>query len=199
MSKIKAVLLNGPPQAGKDTGAEFLYQIVSENPAFKSYTPHKIKFATPLKEMTHEFYNVPHFDEFHFEGNKEEPQECFLGRSAREAYIYVDSVLKKRFGDDYLGHLMVDRMLEQSKQITGDIFFCSDCGFNAEVQPLIDEFGHGDIMIVRLYKKGHTFKGDSRSYVDVPQIPIQVIENVHNKQNAYRGDLENVIRSWIYC
>jgi len=198
MPQVKAVLLNGPPRVGKDTGAEFLHQIVSDSPGFHNFTPYKIKFATPLKEMTHEVFDIDDVDEFYFEKTKHIPMEVFRGRTPREAYIYVDKMLKEKFGDDYLGKLMADRMEEAAEQIKNDVFFASDCGFNKEVVPLIERFGVKNLLIVRLFRKGCTFKGDSRGYVDVPGVPIQKIENVDGKLDMYKDDLENVIKSWLY-
>lgn len=198
MPKIKIVLLNGGINSGKDTGAQFLCEIIDNSPAFKNYKPYKIKFSTPLKNATHVIFGMEGVDENHFEEVKDIPNKKFNGLSPRAAYIIVDKALKLLFGNDYLGKIMASRMQDLvDKNNTKNIFFVSDCGFDNEVVSLMHKFSAENILIIRLFKKGCTFKGDSRSYVEVPGIPIQMIENVEGYQLGYKRDLENILKAWL--
>lgn len=56
----------------------------------------------------------------------------------------------------------------------------SDSGFQSEMEPLIEQFGIDNVVLVRLNRDGYDFSGDSRSYLEPvegqPFISVDLID-----------------------
>ena len=151
----KVVLLNGPPNSGKDAGAEYLCQ------RYSAFT-HK-EFKQKLFELVWLIYDIPehHWWSIYTRDLKDQPQEILSGLSPREALIKVsEEVIKPKYGKDYFGQSAV-RNLEPG---CTNVF--SDSGFVEEAQPLIDSVGQENILLIKLVGRG-TFEGDNLKYFDI--------------------------------
>lgn len=157
------IILNGPPQCGKDKLADHL---VASYPNFK-----KVKFANELKKMTHRAYNTTKQEADAYEHVKDIPNVEFFGLTPRQAYIgFSENFIKKMHGKDFFGLLLASH-IQTRHQKEDDVFVVSDGGFSEEVEPLIKTFGAKLITIVRLTKEGCDFaaSGDSRRHVYAEQ------------------------------
>lgn len=158
--KGKVVLLNAPPETGKDFAANaILATTFAKHCEFKS-TIHDIALAiTGLDKQ--EYFNIYNNREL-----KEVPNEKFLGKSPREMMIWIsESVCKPEFGKLYFGKAAAN-ILDLER---GSVF--SDSGFPDEVFPLADRVGPENIYIVRFTRGGATFDNDSRNYLQPEDCP----------------------------
>lgn len=173
---MKVILLNGPARSGKDSLAH----------AFAAYangrlvTSEVTKFAKPLKESAHRLFgfDLPHDA---FEAVKDVPQDYLHGKTWRQVYIAVSELLfKPLFGADIFGRMLVDEieLLQKISKEDGedptDYFLVSDSGFAAEAQAVVDRFGAENVILVRLERDGYTFAGDSRGYIELPCLTLNL-------------------------
>lgn len=155
---MKVILLNGPPRCGKDSAGEAIENLIP------NITVRVDKFARVLKDRAHALYGMPNLRHDHFENKKDEPQECFLGLTPRQAYIEVsEQYFKPVHGADIFGKLFIE---EQKGLFHTDILAITDCGFEAEVKALIDWVGADNVMLLNILRPGCTFDGDSRGYLN---------------------------------
>lgn len=157
------IILNGPPQCGKDKLADHL---VASYPNFK-----KAKFADELKKMTHRAYNTIRQAPNAYEDVKDIPNVDFFGLTPRQAYIgFSENFIKKMHGKDFFG-LLLAANIQTRHHKENDVFVISDGGFSEEVEPLIKVFGAKLTTIVRLSRLGSDFaaSGDSRRYIYAEQ------------------------------
>lgn len=154
MSKV--IVLNAPPASGKDTIASILSLEFDCGVASFKYAMFNIARAMLGQERYEQF--IAFYDD---RDQKEKPHDILGGKSCREFMIWIsESVIKPVFGSDHFGKLA-------SYSIEGaetDIVF-SDGGFPDEVKTLVNE-GH-EVHLVRLWRKGYTFGGDSRDYITI--------------------------------
>ena len=183
----RIILLNGPPGAGKDTAAH----IINEKLHGMSY---QYKMALPLKESCHKLLGL--------QGTLEELEPLkstmikFLVQDSyqhwpimklvndhgemtlRQFYIHMsENVIKPMFGEDYFGRLAVENL----RQCHHTIATVSDSGFADEAAPVIDYFGKDRICLVKLFRPGTNFGGDSRSYVN---LDVGTVLEIQNDQNV---------------
>ena len=168
MMNKKIILFNGPPGAGKDTVAELL--------AFK-YSGKVEKFAAPIKENCRNIYGLTQEQWNQVDGSQEakaQPHEFFFGQTCRQVQINFSELFLKPTHDKFIfGNLLARRL----KQAYNNLFFISDSGFAEEAMFLETEFGSENIFLIRLHREGHTYDGDSRSYVHLETVQSLDIEN----------------------
>ena len=163
--ETKVVLLNGPPDSGKDTIAEHL---CSTSRKFV----HK-EFKEKLFELVKVIYSVSdqRFAELYIE--KETPCEEYHGISPRQAMIKVsEEVIKPIYGHRYFGDQAARSLIE------GKVNIFSDSGFVDEAESLIDEIGKKNILLVQISGRGN-FNNDSRNY-----LPESLFTNVSVVNNT---------------
>lgn len=188
MNTCPVIFLNGPPRCGKDTLAG---HIVRAMPGFRL-----CKFAKVLKERTHALYGKPDLPHDAFEEVKDIPNEIFLGLSPREAYINVsERLMKPLHGNDVWGKILLNGMLEQYSPALG--YVISDSGFEEEALPIIDRFGAENCLLIRIAapKRGCTFMGDSRSYIE---LPVRTL-NFYNNETVeeFLREADEQLLSWF--
>ena len=150
----KVILLNGPPGCGKDIGTSFLCeQFGGEHQEFKK----------KLYELVMCIYSVPASRFWEIYNNrelKEKPLEEFEGLSVRQAMIKVsEEAIKPVYGKEYFG-IAAARALKE-----GSVNVFSDSGFIEELNPLIRKVGKENILLLRIFRPGCSFEGDSRNYL----------------------------------
>lgn len=161
MRDTKIVLFNGPPGSGKDALAS---GIQARNGGVVSLE----KFANPIKAACRAFYNLSEYDWAMIDNDQELKNRAlpeFNGISCRQAQINMSELFAKPTHNKHIfGELCATRILHT----TGYVFFITDSGFKEEAQSLINEFGTSNVTHVKLHRKGKTFEGDSRSYIELP-------------------------------
>ena len=186
----KIILLNGPPRCGKDTLGRMVTTIL-RNSIDDIYTD-TVKFADPLKEMTHGLYmelddsqnrRVRPWWSGKFEDRKDEPCEEFLGATPRQAYIAVsEKLMKPLHGDDVFGRLLVKNIYEMfykdaTPPFCDVVLAVTDSGFEGEAQVLVDAYGAENVALVRITREGCSFAGDSRGYINIAGVRTYIFCN----------------------
>lgn len=154
---LYVVILNGPPNSGKDASASFMSQFhYAEIPFVHSEMKHQLVALTKL------IWNVSDEDWEHMytRENKELPNELLGGLSPRNALIQTsEEVIKPVYGRDYFG-IAAARSL-QNNTIT--VF--SDGGFVEELLPIVNAVGVDNVLVIRIHREGCDFSKDSRDYL----------------------------------
>lgn len=166
----KVIILNGPPQSGKDFLGTILYQ---HYPASVI-----VKFAEYLKNATHRLYGLPKVKHDYFEDVKDLPNKEFYGLTPREAYIAVsEQYFKPIHGKDFFGKALVKDILESPYSL----HIITDGGFEEEIVPLINELGADNILIIHLSRVGCSFKNDSRLYINPLDVKVSKFINTESE------------------
>ena len=175
MVKPKIIILNGLPGSGKDT----LGNHMQATGAFL-----RKEFKEPLIKATMGLFDLEHadYERMSTRQNKELPQPELGGRSWREALIFTsEEVVKPLFGKDIFGKRMVNRLNKDLARIFGGVnFIFSDGGFPEEVGALVEEYGAGNIMVIRIHGYGETSVKDSRKFLseeDLPEVKFVDYDN----------------------
>lgn len=158
--KGKTILLNSPPDSGKDITATALKELTGvKHCEFKSTL---FSVAKGITGLSHEDF----FKIYNDREKKEEPQEEFFGMSPREMMIWIsEDICKPKFGKLFFGKAAANQVNIE----TGSVF--SDSGFPDEVFPIADKFGAENIYVVRFNRHGSSFGNDSRDYLQPEDCP----------------------------
>jgi len=170
----KIIIANAPADAGKDEAIAYFK---------RKYGTHSFSFKTELIALTLKLYCISEalWNSWYTREGKELPRAELGGVSCRQALIRVsEMIVKPNFGKDYFGRAEAVKLKALADQ--GSIVAaCSDGGFNEELGPLISTFGSENIYILRIHRPGRDFTGDSRNWIDHPDIPIYNYFNVKNQ------------------
>lgn len=163
------ILLNGPPDSGKDTAAKFVQRLVKD-------TKHA-KFADPLKSALHALLGLNHNQIKEMLNKKDEVLPWTDPYTPRQLYIKLsEDFLKPLFGEDVLGRIAVRRI----NQLAARNIVMSDCGFDAEVLPVIRESKKGACCLIELSRQGRSFDNDSRSYLSDSTKQYTGVQHIKN-------------------
>ena len=152
------ILLNAPPNSGKDTIADELV---------RSLGFIKKEFKTSLYEAYFNYHHVPEsmvnilMNYFTSRELKDTPTELFNNKTPRQALIdFSEKVYKPLHGKDVFAKAAIEG-LDANKH-----YVFSDCGFTEEV----DSLAKSDIplLLIQLDREGCTFDNDSRKYINLP-------------------------------
>lgn len=181
---VSIILLNGPPRSGKDTAAA---AIVEAMQAFHYKMSHPLKVAVPA------FFGLED-QKFALERQKDEKLQELFGVSFRQAQINLsEDWAKPTFGKDVFGHIAVRHLRNHSGP--GRVCVVSDSGFVEEIVPIVDAFGHRNVLIIQLRRDGCTFEGDSRSYVDYNGVTVQELYNKHDLE-GFKAQIVRAVERW---
>lgn len=148
----RTIILNGPPSSGKDTYAKLITKL---------YGFEHISFKEQLIKMACEYFSVS--ESWFMEGydsNKELPQTLLNNMSKRKALIHVsEDIAKPKYGKGVFGIHAVNKMNASDSEC----FVFSDGGFVEEFNEVLDY--DPNTVLVKLFREGCTFEGDSRSYL----------------------------------
>lgn len=187
---MKVVFINGPRQSGKDTAVKFLvYEF-----GCRTY-----KMAGPMKGAAPELLGISHDDaQVYFEDPvaKLRPDKAFFGMSPVQWLIWMsEEVLKPKFGSDYFGRIAARNISEPSLSPFTAI---SDSGFRDEALPVARTFGPRNCLVIQLHRPGKTFEGDSRSYIELTDIGVPLIE-LRNEYTleVFKMQVVELTRKWL--
>lgn len=191
MSKPYVVFLNGPPGSGKDYAAK----VLEEAP---DLTVVHYKFAEPLKEMASALLEAP---VSWIEQNKQTILPLY-GVNVRQILIDIsEKYMKPCYGKDIFGKIAAEHISEEMQwndandEEQPDIYVFSDCGFDSEVHHVLKLFGNENALLVRLYREGHSYEGDSRSYIELPDV---LTSEIYNKgDEKFETDIINTVKNWM--
>jgi hypothetical protein len=181
----KIIILNGPPASGKDCLA---YHFLGNLPytTYDNIWVEHGSFAKPLKQILQIQYNLSDAEIAEYDSNhllKMTPEDRFGGKHWRQLCIDLSDELKAKFGKEYFGNHLADRIeklgipCNDGKVIPNVLI--TDGGFEEETLPLIRRFGVDNVIAIKLVREGHSYKGDSRKYLDYDKLQIKhyLVEN----------------------
>lgn len=175
----QAIILNGPPRCGKDTGAEFLTQ----HPAVckTEFKQRLIAIALVISGMSRE-----EWDSFYHE-DKDKPHPKLNGLTPRQFLIDIsERCIKPMMGDSYFGRAVLAELYK------APVTVFSDSGFQAELDCVITELGAENVLVVRIERPGCNFNIDSRNY-----LPSHVTVLNLTTVNDFCKQLEFVVDKWL--
>jgi DNA polymerase III delta prime subunit len=181
---MKILLINGPPGCGKDTAAR---AIIHDHRVQQLWFRVFERFSMPLKSAVHAMLGrqVDAFGIGPLEPIKEQPLDYFSGLSYRQMQIALsEKLMKPELGDGIFGKLLVSRIrnlpITHKRKHLGDaLVLVPDSGFVPEAMEVVKAFGASQVVLVRLHADGCTFDGDSRGYIELPN--VQTIDLYNNK------------------
>lgn len=183
---MKLILINGAPRSGKDHAAG----TIMEN--FDDRVVHLERFSRPLKEAFAAIMMAPIDDFYNVEGyeNDKEKSIPLLGVSYRQFQIDLsEKFFKPLYGLKSFAKLLLSRLEEVPNiypvEDYGDVtVVVPDCGFQIEVDTIIDDFPLEDILLIRLDRAGTSFDGDSRERVE-PHRAICCVDITNDGTEAF--------------
>lgn len=195
ISPLRVVLLNGPPSSGKDTAANFIVEDFRR----RGYLVYHERFSKPLKHFWGSAlgHDTNVFGWNGLEATKEQKIPA-LGLSYRDCQISLsEDYMKERFGINVFGRLMVER-LRRYRDLYGDgrpvLVVIPDSGFAEEARPVVDAVGADSVLLLRLCREGTTYTGDSRSYIQLPD--VRSIAVVNQDKSIFTADVCQIVREW---
>lgn len=165
------ILISGPPRSGKDTLAKW----ISNTMDYKA-----MKFAEPIERALRGFFGM-NYAEFAERRNelKDEPWPLLGGKTFRNCMQSFSEDWAKQYGKDIFGRLAAYRVRHDKDEGFGKFVF-SDCGFTEEVAPVIRCFTPEEVILVRLFREGCSYEGDTRSYPNLALLPDIEVRDYHN-------------------
>lgn len=185
----KLVLFNGPPRSGKDTAADYLVE---------TRNAYSFKFSAPVKAAIKATFDLHEEEVEYIESIKSEPTTIFNGLSYRQAQIsFSEDWLKPTFGQEIFGRLAAQRLRKAIRQGPDQsLYVSSDSGFASEAYPVIKVFGPENVLLVRVFRDGCDFTGDSRSYLDLKGVSTVTLTNCASLKE-YRRSVVELIDCWL--
>ena len=157
------VAFNGPPRSGKDTMAEML-----ANHMDKQGVTVPVRFESlslPLREIAYAATGwVGDLDGPNYEEFKTTTFKAF-GVTGRQVMIDVsEKFLKPTYGIEIMAQLLRSR----NELYQESVLLIRDCGFQVEMNPMMEWVGHSNVVVVPVMRDGCDFTNDSREWVTHP-------------------------------
>ena len=183
----KVVILNAPPNSGKDVVAAYLID------KYTHLVVHR-EFKGKLFELTKCIYSVSdaEWDEHYTRELKEVGWDKLGGLSPRKALIYVsEHIIKPNFTKEYFG-------LALTASLDSGINIITDGGFKEELLPVVESVGAENVLIIQIKRNGCSFVGDSRNYINADDLGVKtiVIENNTTLHDFFKT-VEKEIINWL--
>lgn len=172
---MKIVGFNGPPGSGKDTLAAMLYAHVGSQGVPYSLIEEE-SLSLPLREIAYKIVG--------YKGDLDGPEYAafkvktfpigFAGTTGRQLMIDTsERFLKPCYGQT----VMADMLASRHPYPQDHVLLVRDCGFQCEVQPLIDWVGESNFYLVNVMRPDTDFSNDSREWVNHPNSRMQMQVN----------------------
>jgi hypothetical protein len=188
----KIIMLNGPKRVGKGEAVKVLLR----------YLPNSVSFhlAADLERAMIALFDIPMRVQIAVKAPgaaaKDQPIAELDGMTWREGLIKMsEKAFKPAFGEDFFGKLMLRKILRTPSQY---IVLDSIGGFIPELEPIIDSLRQhfGDsrsrLKLIRINREGHTFEGDSRSWLSDDRIvDLNVNGRIRIKDVCETFDIDN--------
>lgn len=185
----KVVILNGAPGSGKDEGAKHIVSVLRGQGILARHCEFKERLFT----LTRVIYGLTilEWERLYTRENKEKPSGRLQGLSPRQALIHIsEDIVKPNFGKDYFG-------VAAAEDLTEGVNVFSDGGFVEEVRPIISKVGVRNVLIIRIHRAGHTFKGDSRKYLPDGFGPLVIDVENNGTLEEYFKTLKYEVGRWL--
>jgi hypothetical protein len=184
----KLILFNGPRHSGKDTAALR---------CVKTFDAYHFKMSGPIKAAIKAAFELHEDEVDYLESIKTTDTSLLFGQSYVNTQIsFSEDWCKKFFGTEVFGWLaerhVRKAMKDNPKQA---LFVCSDSGFDHEAYSLVDLFEPRNVLLVRIYREGKTFAGDSRSYIYLDDVPNVELKN--DNINDYNLIIDDTVASFV--
>lgn len=187
----RLILLQGPPNSGKDTAAAHLAAV--------GY--YQKKFAAPIVNFIRDFF--PLAEELAF--NELKPRlasdlgypKAGPNYTIRDLMIaFSERLVKPTLGSDAFG-LQLAASLKTWGGANGlpPPVVISDSGFPAEAEPLFALYGLHRCLIIQLKRTGTTFERDSRSYW-LKEAGFHITLHNNSTKEDLHTQLDNALRSF---
>ena len=186
------ILLNGPAGSGKDTIASMLKE--------QGHVQQVMQLKEPMFDIAMLASGINPTTWWHYYNDrelKEAPCHRLGGLSFREFMIHIsENFIKPVFGDAYFGDQLALKYTNRDPHVT-DVAV-SDSGFQSELAAVNRAIGPQEVLMVRLWREGYTFDGDSRCYVN-PQvgnhfIDVQLVDGYPSQAIGTIVSVVNAIR-----
>ena len=156
MDKVKVIVLNGPPQCGKDTIGKELVKSIDKaiQGEFKGLLLKILKQTLNLSDDT--------FDMMYANRElKDVKQPFFNGKSIRDIMISIsEDYIKPMLGQDYIGKYELTKI----KRGNAKCIIYTDGGFYDEIRPLLEDDSI-ELHVIQIHREGCSFSGDSRGWL----------------------------------
>lgn len=181
MSNPKIILFNAPPRAGKDLASEICASAFGASRlAFKDKL---FEIALMVSEMDEDLWWDIYGNEAEGKPNKESPLEQLGGLSQRQFLIKIsEEWVKPVFGKKYFGEAAKQSVENLLMWAEKPLITFSDSGFIEEARVLLDAYGRENVALVRIYRLGCSYKGDSRAYLVGDE--FEFVADIHNKSTV---------------
>lgn len=186
---MKIILLNGPPNSGKDEAARAIDEWADKQNVYALVA----KFSLPIKRAFEGLTGLPWES---FDSNKESIIP-FLGVSFRQWQIdFSEKFMKPLYGPDIFARLAFDE-IQAAIRSGVDLVVVSDCGFQIEADYIAFRWPRADLRVVQCRRPGTSFSGDSREWVTA-QFPEQ-FRVLHNELSleTYRSRAVELAKEFL--
>lgn len=181
----RVILFNGPPGSGKDTAALHVWS--------RRHNIVHLKFSGTMKAALPILLGLSKHEVADLEEHKNDAQNQLAGLSWRQIQIDLsEHFIKPRLGAAAFGHIAV----RQIKNSMSNLILFSDSGFAPEAWPVVQYVGAENVLLVHIHRPGHTFDGDSRSYIELPNITTVAIHNT-GTLDAFHKRIDGVVSGWL--
>lgn len=184
----KLVLFNGPRHSGKDTAALR---------CIETFDAYHFKMSGPIKAAIKAAFELHDEEVDYLESIKTFDSSLLFGKSYVNAQIsFSEDWVKPFFGTQAFGLLAERHLRKVMDRFPGQgLFVCSDSGFDHEAFPLVELFGKKNVLLVRIFRDGKTFEGDSRSYIHLKGVPTITVTNT--TVEAYHTAIDDIVASFL--
>lgn len=190
----RIVIFNGPPRSGKSTAVEAIVNGYAQSV--------HCQFAAPLKAAAACLLGMS-IEEL--ESKKEEPLAELEAVMKNTPYTYrhflidlSEQFVKRILGEQAFGQTATRGISNWHKKSPSHwLYLFSDGGFEQEFEPLINEFGAENILVIHLKRQGCSFKNDSRSYINCEALATPVELKNDGTINDLVQNAGKIIEEWI--
>jgi len=180
-----AILLNGPPRAGKDTAVEALAPALGQ-------IAEVFKFTRPVKDLTHREAGIDCAHDA-YEELKDVPLPEFGGRTPRQAYIDTSRALKDREGEDAVARLFVKAIQESG----ASVILNPDCGDDMEALCVAEAFSPENVFVIRIHREGHDFSKDCRTWVTSDRLNVVDVVNRSGMRREFESEVVARVKTFL--